>query len=74
MPYSTYSVFIDYTNHRGERSIREIIPHQIWYGKTSYHPEKQWLLNAHDVEKEARRDFTLKNIHGWFSEKPLPPT
>lgn len=61
-------VLIDYTNHAGVRQIREIIP-QDWsglqYGITQWHPEEQWLLNAYDVGKQAKRTFAMKDVHGW---------
>ena len=59
------SVVIDYTNYRGKRSKREIVPMKIWYGATEWHKEEQWLLDAHDVEKDALRNFAMKDIHEW---------
>ncbi len=53
---------ITYTNHRGETAERHILPKEIWYGSTQWHPEEQWLLKAHDQEKDAERDFALKGI------------
>ncbi len=40
-----------YTNYRGETGYRDIVPQEIWFGATQWHPEEQWLLDAHDVEK-----------------------
>ena len=59
-------VNILYTNYRGETAIRKIIPNKIWYGKTDWHPENQWLLDALDVDKNAERSFALKDIKSWF--------
>lgn len=58
-------VEILYTNWRGEKSIRLIIPEQIYFGKTEWHPLRQWLLKAYDCEKKAPRDFALKDIASW---------
>lgn len=58
-------VTIDYTNHRGERATRQIIPRHMWWGNSKYHPEAQWLLDAFDVEKQAERTFAMKDIHSW---------
>ncbi len=58
-------VTIEYTNYRGERGEREIIPQKIWFGATDWHPEEQWLLDAHDVAKDALRNFAMKDIHAW---------
>lgn len=55
-------VEITYTNWRGETSQRTIIPRGIWFGSTEWHPEPQWLLRAFDVEKQAQRDFALKDF------------
>jgi predicted DNA-binding transcriptional regulator YafY len=60
------AVTILYTNYRGETAHRKIIPTgKIWFGSTEWHPEKQWLLDAHDVEKGALRNFAMKDIKEW---------
>lgn len=53
---------IHYTNWRGETAEREIIPVKVWFGSTEWHPEPQWFLAAIDVEKDAPRDFAMKDI------------
>ena len=60
------SVSIVYTNYRGETAARKIVPKQIWFGKTDWHPEEQWLLDAFDIEKNADRSFAMKDIKAWF--------
>lgn len=55
-------ITIAYTNWRGETSERIIIPIEVWFGKTEWHPEEQWFLKAHDVRKDAERDFALRDI------------
>lgn len=59
------TVTLDYTNHRGERRTRRVLPAKIWFGSTEFHPEPQWLLQAYDLEKGKDRDFAIKGIHGW---------
>lgn len=59
-------VYILYTNYRGETTTRRIIPDKIWFGKTDWHPENQWILDAFDVDKNANRSFSLKDIKSWF--------
>jgi predicted DNA-binding transcriptional regulator YafY len=59
------AVKILYTNYRGETSRRVILPEKIWFGSTEWHPEAQWLLDAHDVEKYAIRNFAMKDIKEW---------
>lgn len=55
-------VALTYTNWRGETSVRSIIPRGVWFGSTEWHPEPQWLLRAWDTEKDAERDFALKDF------------
>lgn len=51
-----------YTNWRGETAERRVLPRRLRYGATKWHPEPQWLLVAYDLDKEAERDFALKDI------------
>jgi len=59
-------VNIVYTNYRGETRVRKIIPVKLWFGKTKWHPEEQWLLDAYDIVKKANRTFAMKDIKAWF--------
>jgi predicted DNA-binding transcriptional regulator YafY len=58
-------VKILYVNYRGEKGWRRIQPLNIWFGSTEWHPRKQWLMDAIDLEKEAARSFALKDIQVW---------
>jgi predicted DNA-binding transcriptional regulator YafY len=62
---SDRAVVIDYTNWKGERRKREVIPSALYYGFTEFHQEWQWILRAFDVEKNTSRDFAMKDVHGW---------
>ena len=62
------TVRIDYTNHRGERAWRRIRPIGIAFTSSEWHPERQWLLEAYDLDKEARRLFALKSVLYWEPE------
>jgi hypothetical protein len=53
---------VHYTNWRGETSRRRIIPKSVRYGSTEWHPEPQWLLRAWDDDKQADREFALKDF------------
>ncbi|MBU1483152.1 MAG: hypothetical protein KKH12_15930 [Gammaproteobacteria bacterium] len=67
-----HPVYIDYTNHKGKRAWRHIIPLLISYGQSEWHPGKQWLLNAVILDRGgAQREFAMKNIHAW--SETLPP-
>lgn len=57
-------VKIDYTNHRGERSVRQIQPLMLQFGMSMYHP-KEWVIVAYDLDKCEIRHFALKSIHNW---------
>jgi predicted DNA-binding transcriptional regulator YafY len=63
------AVRILYTNYRGETSLRRILPERIHFAATEWHPEPQWLLDAHDVEKDATRSFAMKDIRAWISSE-----
>ncbi|MGR9169637.1 WYL domain-containing protein [Rhizobium sp. KDH_Rht_773_N] len=51
-----------YTNWRGETAHRTVVPVEIWFGKTEWHPKEQWFLKARDVEKGEIRDFAFLDI------------
>ncbi|MVA91571.1 hypothetical protein GOZ80_05990 [Agrobacterium vitis] len=55
-------ITLTYTNYRGEISERTILPKNIWFGSTEWHPEPQWLLTAFDLGKQTVRDFALKDF------------
>ena len=51
-----------YKNYKGETNNRIVIPYDIWFGSTEYHPKEQWLFRAYDIEKCAERNFALKDV------------
>jgi len=55
-------VTVMYTNWRGESRNRTIVPKSLRFGSTEWHPDPQWLLRALDVEKNAYREFALKDF------------
>jgi predicted DNA-binding transcriptional regulator YafY len=58
-------VTLDYTNHRGERSLRTVKPLGVFFGQDTLHPEPQYLLVGWDLEKRAMRHFAMRDIHKW---------
>lgn len=60
------TVEIIYTNWKNVKATRRILPIEIWYGKTEYHPESQWLLKALDIDKNEERNFAMKDIESWI--------
>lgn len=55
-----------YTNYRGETSIRNFRPYNLYWGNNEYHPEPQWLMEGMDEDKKETRTFALKNM------RPVP--
>jgi predicted DNA-binding transcriptional regulator YafY len=62
---SGQAIRIHYTNYKGVKAWRAIVPGQIRFGATEHHPQEQWLMDAHDVEKDAQRTFAMRDIHEW---------
>lgn len=60
------TIKIIYTNYKNETAERTIQPIKIWFGSTQWHKDEQWLLKALDLEKNAERDFALKDIKSWL--------
>jgi len=63
-------VVIDYTNWRGERRHRRIIPQYrgLVFWQSDHHPGTQWLLSAVDCEDNKIKQFAMKGIHSWEPE------
>lgn len=53
-----------YRNHRGATYARKVEPIRVWYGSTQWRPEPQWFLAARDLDKDATRDFAMKDMLG----------
>ncbi len=66
------AVVVDYTNYRGERRWRRIIPLQLVFTSNRWHPKPQWLLRAIDKDKREARAFALTGIHAWAAPSSLP--
>lgn len=60
-----------YRNHAGAAAWRTVLPVTLWFGTSSWHPGEQWLLGVVDRDKQAARDFALKDILCW--EAPSRP-
>lgn len=62
------AVVIDYTNYRGERGFRRVLPLRWEFSETEWHPGKQWIMWARDVDKGVVRAFAMDCIHSWNRE------
>lgn len=51
-----------YRDHRDKIAERRVYPVSIWYGRTKYHPDPQWLFDAWDFDKAAYRTFAVANV------------
>lgn len=59
-------VEIDYTNWRGERRVRQIMPSgSMKFMSNNYHDREQWLVEAVDQEDLKVKLFALGCIHSW---------
>lgn len=56
-----------YTNYKGEKSLRIIIPLDVppRFGTSEWHKEPQWLLRVYDCEKKAEREFAMSGFSSW---------
>lgn len=52
-----------YLNHRGEKSFRNVVPENIWFGTSKYHAKEQWFMRAFCKDRQDWRDFALGDIH-----------
>lgn len=52
-----------YKNWKGKTSIRKVQPvGNMYWGKTDYHPEEQWLFDVWDLDKEDHRTYAISGI------------
>ena len=59
-----------YKNYRGEYAVRNIQINSMRIGSTEYHPQHQFLLDVWDLDKNAQRDYALKDCC-FLSEFPV---
>lgn len=59
------AVKIDYTNWRGERRVRRVLPLNFNYRASEWHNGEQWIMTAHDIEIDEQREFAMSGIHSW---------
>ncbi|WP_155918188.1 hypothetical protein [Marmoricola sp. URHB0036] len=51
-----------YLDSQGRELTRHVVPDRIWFGRTDWFPEPQWLLDAFDVEHGHVRCFALEQV------------
>lgn len=57
-----FPIKFKYKNWQGETAVRTVMPIKIWFGNTEFHKEDGWFLKATDLDKNAERDFAVKDI------------
>jgi len=62
MPGKALPLRFEYKNWQGQTAVRTVMPIEVWYGKTEFHPDKQWFLRAMDVDKAEERNFAVRDI------------
>lgn len=61
-----------YKNHRGEETTRRVRPISIRFGTSEWHKEPQWLMLAHDTEKDRQREFAMRDMSGFVGSTEVP--
>ncbi len=56
------AVRIVYLNHRGMDESRNIVPDRLWFGATDWYVEKQWLLDAFDIDRGVFQTLAVSRI------------
>jgi predicted DNA-binding transcriptional regulator YafY len=64
------AVKIDYTNWRGERAVRRVVPLRLEFTSNEWHKDEQWLMFAIDLLKMEERAFAISNVHSWGDREP----
>ena len=59
------SIKFEYTNYKGIRSKRNIIPIKLIFESNQYYGDNKnlWLLMAFDIDKQDVRSFAVEDIH-----------
>jgi predicted DNA-binding transcriptional regulator YafY len=63
------SVVIDYTDHRGKRATRRILPLERLTFGAIVDKSSCWMITAIDLDDEQIRTFAVKNIHSWVERR-----
>jgi len=59
------TVRLRYRNWKGVVKTYLILPSGLWYGSTEYHPRRQWLLSAIDLDDGESKNFAVKDVLDW---------
>lgn len=59
------TVRLRYRNWKGVVKTYEVHPCGLWYGSTEYHPRRQWLLAAIDLDGGVLKNFAVQDVLDW---------
>lgn len=65
------TLVFEYVNWRGKKSTRRVIPVHMTFKESQWHPGKQWILLAQDVEKDEIREFSMSTIENMRAGEEL---
>ena len=65
---ASLAVVIDYTNWRGERKLRRVLPLNFYHGSNEWHKDDQWIMKAHDLDRDEEREFAMSGVHSWMTD------
>jgi predicted DNA-binding transcriptional regulator YafY len=63
---------VHYENHRGETGTRRIVPLSIRFGECEWFAGEQWLMEAYDCDKHAKRTFAMGKLMMFEREASVP--
>lgn len=55
-------ITFEYKNHRGEEATRTARVIKVCWGETPYHSGEQWIFTGYDFDRQANRDFAMKDM------------
>jgi hypothetical protein len=62
-----------YRNYKGNVALRSILPGELVFKSTEFHPEPQWIIVGLDVQKGQERSFAVRDIISLLPN-PQPPS
>lgn len=51
-----------YKNYKGEFGYRKVQNPVLSFKETEHHKGAQWIMTAYDMDKDAMREFAVKDI------------
>jgi hypothetical protein len=61
-----------YQNYAGKIAVRNAVPVRMTFGSNEWHKDRQWLMDAFDLEHGAMRSFAVKDIIKFLDGKAAP--